>query len=157
MILILLAAVLLCACAVDENQRIDLTDDLERIGGALDLSTGLDEQFIIHYVNFDCSICFLEFEDWFSFLENLDKPKRKVLFIVYGEDKMLVEYSVLEQLKTTYSIYFDRDRNFFKQNKLGPDKAYQSFLINQSGEIIIKGNPLKLPTLKQKYIKALSE
>lgn len=143
----------LCSCGnnnishdikINTGKQIIFPDSLvNRLGN--EQNTGIR---IVSCINGNCPKCLHELKKW---IEMKDKYHLKLVFVIYTEDKVLLDYFIeKEDLKISY--FLDTTNCFILTNKLQSNNLFQTFILDNSNKTILIGNPLHNCELFRLYL-----
>ena len=103
----------------------------------------------------DCVVCEIAPNGWRKFIKELDSIANIPVFLVIHpkkdmEDKLRSQCSDLP-------MYFDVNDEFFNQNNFPEDKRFRCFLLDENNRVILIGNPVHNPKIKELYIRTICE
>jgi len=105
---------------------------------------------IVNYVNHDgCTPCRLNQTQWNLFINELDLKQVQVIFIVESDSTKLGE--------TNLPIYYDSSNVFYTLNHLPSDSRFHCFLLDENNRVVLIGNPVQNPKIKDLYIRTICE
>ena len=106
---------------------------------------------IVNYVNHNgCTPCRLNQTQWNLFINELDSLKQvQVIFIVESDSTKLGE--------TNLPIYYDSSNVFYTLNHLPSDSRFHCFLLDENNRVVLIGNPVQNPKIKDLYIRTICE
>ena len=99
-----------------------------------------------------CTDCRLNFYGWKLKMDEAkawNKPVDFVFILQPKEESELV--SLLKFNELGLAVYYDKNTDFIRQNRLSSDPLYQTFLINPENKIVLVGNPVSNKTLWNLY------
>jgi hypothetical protein len=128
---------------INTGKQIKFPDSLVNLLGN-EQNTGLR---IVSCINGNCPKCLNELKKW---MEIKDKYQYKLVFVIYTEDKVLLDYFIKkENLQISY--FLDNTNSFILSNELPSNPLLQTFLLDNSNKIRLIGNPLHNSSLFQFY------
>ncbi|MBR4264588.1 MAG: DUF1573 domain-containing protein [Bacteroidales bacterium] len=106
---------------------------------------------VVNYVNhFGCTPCRLHQTQWNLLISELDSLKQvQVVFIVESDSTKLGE--------TSLPIYYDSLNVFCTLNHLPEDERFHCFLLDENNRVVLIGNPVQNPKIKDLYIRTICE
>lgn len=113
---------------------------------------------IINYVDsIGCLSCKLQLLEWLDFIAEIDSISQKnVSFYFYFHPKQRKELiGILEQEEFVYPICIDDNDEINRINQFPKNKKFRTFLLNNENRIILIGNPMHSPQIKELYVKTI--
>lgn len=113
-----------------------------------------DYKILVYIDSVGCSSCKLQLPEWKKFITQLDSITDKdIQFIFILHPKEIREVKIQAKLnKFNYPLYFDKNNDFDKLNKFPTDISLQTFLLDKNNKVILLGNPIQNPKMKELYI-----
>lgn len=111
-------------------------------------------KIFIYMDSIGCSSCKLNFIGWKKFINQIDTlTNKKIQFIFALQPKDIREIKIHAKLNQfEYPLYFDKNHDFDKLNKFPSDISLQVFLLDQNNKVLLLGNPIMNPNIKELYI-----
>ncbi|MCQ2975509.1 MAG: DUF1573 domain-containing protein [Bacteroidales bacterium] len=115
---------------------------------------------IVNYIDtLGCISCKSQLPLWrnlISFLYNLDSTN--ISFLFYVHPKTLSDAKVLiGKDKFEYPVIFDLKDSLNKLNHFPSDERFHCFLLDENNRVILIGNPVQNPKIKELYIRTICE
>lgn len=110
---------------------------------------------ILSYVDsIGCSSCKLKLSDWNSFIMELNsKYKDQIDYLFYFHPKKTDNiYDLMWKNKFFHAIYVDANDSLNILNHFPEDERFHTFLLNENDEILVVGNPIANPYIKDLYL-----
>jgi hypothetical protein len=137
------------------NKKIELpqttVNDTDCINCTQGIFSDRKGYMIISIFDIGCSSCMETLDNWKEFTKLMNKRNVKVAFIIPPE--LMDMYNRQKQLFDGLTLYFDKKYRFIEANQISPDKALQTFLIDKTNKIVILGNPVINPGVRNIYLK----
>lgn len=134
----------------------NLKDDYQRLIGkklTLDcISHFPNTRFkIVNYQDRNgCTPCKLQPHKWYSIINELDSIGNIPVILIIESDSLKINESNLP-------IYYDANNSFFIANDLPSDSRFHCFLLDENNKVILIGNPVQNPKIKELYLRTISE
>lgn len=112
---------------------------------------------IINYIDSsDCVACNLYTLEWKFFMEEIESSSpHKVTLVVYVLPQEKDRTSDLKWILIgddfNYPVCFDKENNFARINQLPVEKMFHTFLLDADYKIVLVGNPITHPSIREKY------
>lgn len=165
-ILVLSFSLFSCNNYSKKQDMIDIVKDWSgkeiKFPPSFDISTYLksdnndlpDYKIFVYIDSVGCSSCKLQLPEWKNFITQLDSITDKdIQFIFILHPKEIREIKIQAKLnKFNYPLYFDKNNDFDKLNKFPSDISLQTFLLDKNNKVILLGNPVQNPKMKELYI-----
>ena len=103
----------------------------------------------------DCVVCEIAPNAWRKFIKDLEVFAKIPIFLFMHPNKELEN-----NLKIQFSdlpLYFDDNDGFYKLNHFSTDKRFHCFLLDENNKVILIGNPVKNPKIRELYIRTICE
>ena len=162
---LLLSLALFSSCRSRTHEvktHLNLPDNLKGMEYGKQLSTESLSLFaplkIIVLVNGGCSSCHSEIWLWENLVSKNDELKKvPIAFIIFGNN--FNPSNRLMNSKRLQQFFFFRDSKskILEENRIKPDKFFNSFLIDGENKIVIPGNPTSSKNMLEKYKAAILE
>lgn len=141
----------------NEKEIIFPTDYIDFISSNKELSvdSSLSNYKILIYIDsIGCSSCKLQLNEWKIFMKQVDSlTNNHVKFLFILHPKEIREIKVQAKInKFNYPLYFDKNDELNKLNKFPSDIAFHTFLLDRENKVILLGNPVSNPKIKELYI-----
>lgn len=113
-----------------------------------------DYKIFVYIDSIGCSSCKLQLHEWKKFITELNSTTNKeiqYIFILHPKD--IREIKIQAKInKFNHPLYFDKNNDFEKLNKFPSEASLQTFLLDQDNRVILLGNPILNPQIKELYI-----
>lgn len=113
------------------------------------------EYKIVSYTDsIGCTSCKLRLSDWKEFIKHLDSvsaQKIPVLFFLHPLNNREMKL-ILKQNNFEHPVCLDKKDEFNKLNTLPHDLKFQTFLLDKFNRVVVIGNPVLNPNIKELYI-----
>lgn len=113
---------------------------------------------IVTYVDSTgCTACRMKLNEWDKFIneiKGIDDVEINFVLIIGTKDK----YQVTDILKINsfdHPVIIDTEFGFSKLNKISEDVKLHTFLLDKDNNVVIVGNPINNPKMKELYYKLL--
>lgn len=113
---------------------------------------------IVTYVDSaGCTACRMKLNEWDEFineLKGIDDVEINFVLIIGAKDK----YKITDILKTNsfdHPVIIDTEFDFSKFNKISEDVKLHTFLLDDDNNVVIVGNPINNPKIKELYYRLL--
>ena len=113
---------------------------------------------IVTYVDSTgCLSCKLQLLEWMDFISEIDSiTRKKVSFYFYfhpKQKKYLI--TLLKQEGFIFPVCIDTKDEFNQLNQFPENGKFRTFLLNNKNRIILIGNPMHSPQIKELYVKTI--
>lgn len=117
----------------------------------------IHEQIMVHYFNGNCSSCIVGIVEHEGYTEAFSNDNRLgLLFITRSNtDTAVLNFYLIDKMHFKHPVLYDEQNLFHKWNRKYIDKGINTFLINNSGKVLVAGNPLLSEDIDNKYRKRL--
>lgn len=142
-----------------EGQTIVLGDSLQWVKGKDEYANYYNNSNngfkLITYIDGDCGVCMQELIFWLEFIQKLKENEVEINFMpfIHGIKKEII-VDKLKRLEIGYYWIYADDDCYVKRYNFRP-KLFHTFLLNTENKIILIGNPVLNPALKDLYIKTI--
>jgi len=101
-----------------------------------------------------CTSCKLQLPRWIEFMEELEsKTKDNVPFVFVFHPKSAKELRHTLRLHGfNHPVFFDEKDDFNALNRFPDDMMFQTFLLDKDNKVVVLGNPVLNPQVKELYI-----
>ena len=103
----------------------------------------------------DCVVCEIAPNGWRKFIKELDSIAKISVCLIMHPNKDMEEK--LKNQCGDLPLFFDNDDVFFNQNNFSDDKRFRCFLLDENNRVILIGNPVHNPKIKDLYIRTICE
>jgi len=108
-------------------------------------------KLIVYLDSSSCTECRIRgLLNWHHFIDSIKNEKLKMVF-VFNSDNIVYIKKILAIYEFKLPYFIDFENEFKKNNFLPEDPFYHTFLVNHDS-VLIAGNPLFNPKLKELYI-----
>lgn len=115
---------------------------------------------IVSYIDsYGCVACKLKMYLWEDLLKEIEVASNKkvlLLFIIDSNSKNDVKF-ILRDSQFNYPVCFDDNGLFDKFNDFPDNYELQTYLLNESNDILIVGNPILNKSIKNLYLNMISK
>lgn len=112
---------------------------------------------IVVYIDGTCSVCLSELSFWREFIEEVSNNGLDCKFLIYIYTKDIETMrDYLTLVNFHYPVIIDLKSQLPQKNTLF-DKRFQVFLLNESNEVILIGNPTMNHDLRNTYINVIKD
>jgi len=115
---------------------------------------------IITYTSAEgCVGCQLKLNEWERFIEEINTiSNHNILVVKYLTPKRRNEaFFEIKQANYKYPVCIDINGEIENVNHFPSEKAFRSFLLDENNKVIIIGDPLQFPSIKDLYIRTICE
>lgn len=121
----------------------------------------LNKKFkLVTYIDsIGCIACKLKMHLWKDLIkefENVSQNNISFVFIINSKDNKEINY-ILEESEFEYPVCFDKNDLFNKTNNFPKNIELQTFLLDKDNNVILVGNPLFSISIKNLYLRQISE
>ncbi|MDD2595860.1 MAG: hypothetical protein PHD11_08625 [Bacteroidales bacterium] len=112
---------------------------------------------VVLYIDGDCSTCLLKIGFWKEFVSEMNKQKLfdfSVVVYAFSSFEENMRSYLKEEWNGLYQWQFDKNKSFITKNELY-DIRLQTVLLDADNNVILIGDPLLNPTLRQLYSKTI--
>ena len=105
-----------------------------------------------------CTSCKLQLPRWKDLISEVDSlTDGSVPFLFYFHPKDLEELKYLTRREGfVYPVCFDEKDDFNRLNRFPGEMMFQTFLLDKENEVVVIGNPVLSPQVKELYLKVLT-
>lgn len=103
----------------------------------------------------DCVVCEIAPNGWRKFIKELDSIAKIPVFLILHPKKKMEDN--LRNQCSDLPMYFDVNDDFFNKNNFPEDKRFRCFLLDENNHVILIGNPVHNPKIKDLYIRTICE
>ena len=103
----------------------------------------------------DCVVCEIAPNGWRKFKKELDSIAKIPIYLIIHPKKEMEEK--LRNQCSDLPLFYDMNDEFFNQNKLSDDKRFRCFLLDEYNRVILIGNPVHNPKIKDLYIRTICD
>lgn len=173
-VLLLLALFFLFSCKKDNTKelseqinqwmgkKIEYPDDMLFMKLAKDTVAfpfaNSDHKVLVYVDSTGCTSCKLQLRKWKDFMVQADSLRNKTisyLFIFQTKDQKELQY-LLKRDDFNYPVVIDIDNSFNKRNNLPENSIFHTLLLDKDNKVVLIGNPIHNPSVKDLYIQVLS-
>lgn len=106
-----------------------------------------------------CQSCNLHFPEWKNMIKSIDSISNgqvnTKIFIVPKQSSNVM--TMLENYNFTYPVCIDLADSLNKLNHFPADERFHCFLLDENNRVILIGNPVQNPKIKELYIRTICE
>ena len=113
-----------------------------------------DYKVVTYVDSAGCTSCKLQLPRWIEFMEELEsKTKDNVPFVFVFHPKSAKELRHTLRLHGfNHPVFFDEKDDFNALNRFPDDMMFQTFLLDKDNKVVVLGNPVLNPLVKELYI-----
>ena len=113
-----------------------------------------DYKVVTYVDSAGCTSCKLQLPRWIEFMEELEsKTKDNVPFVFVFHPKSAKELRHTLRLHGfNHPVFFDEKDDFNALNRFPDDMMFQTFLLDKDNKVVVIGNPVLNPQVKELYI-----
>ena len=113
-----------------------------------------DYKVVTYVDSVGCTSCKLQLPRWIEFMEELEsKTKDNVPFVFVFHPKSAKELRHTLRLHGfNHPVFFDEKDDFNALNRFPDDMMFQTFLLDKDNKVVVLGNPVLNPQVKELYI-----
>ena len=117
-----------------------------------------DYKIVTYVDSIGCTSCKFQLHRWKELIMESDSiTNRKISFLFFSHLKDIKELCYLTQRDTfTYPICFDEKDEFNALNRFPSDMTFQTFLLDRDNKVMVIGNPVFDPQIKELYLNKLT-
>ena len=171
---IALLAIMLIACSCAKNAQHKLShiyrellnkqilfhEDAAFVNSDLDtIKYSLNRKIkIVNYVDsIGCLGCRLRLSDWNTFMDDFKDYDDLQLITIINPRKISEAQYVIQRDSFWFPVCIDLENIFFRLNKLPHDNLFHCFLLDENNRIVLIGNPVQNPQIRDLYIRTICE
>ncbi|MCD8176333.1 MAG: hypothetical protein LUE98_02455, partial [Tannerellaceae bacterium] len=125
----------------------------------VDFELGNTEYKILVYVDsIGCTSCKLQLDKWKDFIAEIDTIKDSsvpILFFLQSPNTNEIK-QILKRERFDYPVCIDIADKLNRLNHFSPQAGFQTFLLDKNNKILIIGNPVYNPAIKNLYLNQIS-
>lgn len=143
-----------------KDKQIVFCDDMLFVNVEMDtVSVELDcKMKIVHFVDSTgCLSCNLKLADWNRFMKPYEGCNDLKLITIINPRKITEAQYVIQRDSFEHPICIDLKNDFFKSNNMPIANAFHCFLLDENNRVVLIGNPVQNPKIRELYIKTISE
>ena len=109
---------------------------------------------IVNFLDGNCTTCLLKINYWKEFTNEMNSQGCSIPIVIYAYSSLEEDMRVyLNRECTSINFYwqFDKDKSFISENELY-DLRLQTVLLDAYNNVILIGDPLLNPTLRELYM-----
>lgn len=123
-----------------KNAEIRHFSEIEKVKGINEINSKNGYK-VIKLITTDCAACFLEMEDWTSFITSKKlNSELEIYFIATGKRNDYFDY-VMKNYNYPFTIYIDEKNSFVDLNYLN-SYSRETFLLDSENRISLIGSPV---------------
>lgn len=113
---------------------------------------------LIYIDSVGCTSCKLQLSRWKELMMYTDSLTNEAVSYVFIFQSSNIEEvaSIIKTSHFDHPVYLDRNADFFKLNTLPDNSIFHTFLLDKNNKVLVIGNPIINPTIKDLYIKEIS-
>ncbi|ROT19287.1 DUF1573 domain-containing protein [Muribaculaceae bacterium Isolate-113 (HZI)] len=118
-----------------------------------------DFKIVTYIDSTGCTACRMKLNEWDKFineLKGIDDVEINFVLIIDSKDK----YKITDILKTNsfdHPVIIDTEFGFSKLNEISENVKLHTFLLDDDNKVVIVGNPINNPKIKELYYKLLKQ
>lgn len=148
------------------QKRILLADNMvftRLVKDTIDNNLNTNCKILFYVDSLGCTICKMKMYEWASFITEITNivQDRVSFVLVINPDK---QKNTLRELRSSliasrfdYPIWLDMNDSLNKLNHFPPDERFHCFLLDSANRVILIGNPVQNPKIKELYIRTICE
>lgn len=113
---------------------------------------------LIYIDSVGCTRCKLQLNRWKElkvYTDSLTNGSLSYVFIFQSSDTEKIK-AIGKADHFDHPVYLDRNADFVKLNPLPDNSSFHTFLLDKDNKVLVIGNPVLNPTVKDLYIKEIS-
>lgn len=113
---------------------------------------------LIYIDSVGCTSCKLQLSRWkelMAYTDSLTNGSLPYVFIFQSSDSKKIK-GVTKLDHFDHPVYLDRNADFVKLNPLPDNSSFHTFLLDKNNKVLVIGNPVLNPTVKDLYVKEIS-
>ena len=117
------------------------------------------EYKVVSYVDsIGCVSCKLQLANWAAFIHEVDSlTNRSVPFILCMDMPDVGEMRrIVKKFDFQYPVFLDEMGTFYALNHFPVDMSFQTFLLDKDNKVVVIGNPIHNPLIKDLYLEKLT-
>lgn len=117
-----------------------------------------DYKVLVYVDSSGCTSCKLQLRRWKDFMAQTDSLRNKTisyLFVFQTKDQKELQY-LLKKDDFNNPVVMDIDNSFNKRNNLPENSIFQTMLLDKDNKVVLIGNPIQNPSVKDLYMQFLS-
>lgn len=116
----------------------------------------IHKQIMVHYFNGSCSHCIAGLVEYEQYIESFSNDNQiGLLFVAQTTDTVLLNFYLIDKMHFKPVVLYDEQNLFYIWNRKYIDKGINTFLINNSGKVLVAGDPLQNKDIEKKYRRRL--
>ena len=114
---------------------------------------------LVTRINGNCHICIYELDQWKQeLIKKFGDKNVQFIFYLYTDNYKDFRNNLYYKISGTYPLLIDTTNAFIRDNDLPQmDKRFHTFLLNKQNEVLLVGNPLFSPKIKNLYLKEINK
>lgn len=167
---------LLCSCKKYTNKYQKLVDEWHGkeiifpdympftiyANDTVNYSVDGDLKILLYIDAVGCTSCKMRISEWKLFISQIDSISNNsipFIFIMRPKDTNNNDYirSFLKKNFFNKPVYIDNDNIMNNKNHFPTEIQLQTFLLDRENKVILMGNPIYNPEIKQLYLKVIKE
>lgn len=106
-----------------------------------------------------CIGCQLRLNEWNKFNKEIFSYTKDQLLVlkIIAPNRASEAFFELKSANYEYPVWIDLDDKFNKSNQLPEDKAFRCFLLDEKNRVLLIGDPISYPNIKELYIRTICE
>ena len=154
----LLLILLVCGCSFENNVRDKYNQWIGReVIIPSDAPSGL--KIMLFVGKGDCYRCQLQLHSWRNFISeirNRAKQNISLVMCIQTTDTATI-YKIAAEEQYDIPLYFDQNGDIDKRNNFDLDYNFRCFLLDENNRVVLIGNPVQNPKIKDLYIRTICE
>lgn len=117
-----------------------------------------EAKIVIYTDSTGCTPCRMKLDKWQLFISEINEISSSINFVFIYFPKNIVALD-REFMFSEFSeiVYYDIKGKFAKENNLPKDYQFHTFLLGNDNEIILVGNPIHNPKIKELYLREIGK
>ena len=145
-----------------QGRKIEIPDSITFVKDIFDtVNINLTKCYKVFSYNdsLGCLNCNLMLSRWNPFIKTIDSLSHgKIKFInVVGIKNIDMLKHIVYTNMFHYPLCIDRDDDICKTNNLSTDYKFRTFLLDENNRVVLIGNPVQNPKIKDLYIRTICE
>ena len=114
-----------------------------------------DYKVLVYVDSVGCTSCKLQLDRWKKVINEMTEETGKdIPFLFFFHPKDMKELRYLTRRDSfTYPVCFDEDDELNDLNRFPSDMTFQTFLLDKDNKLVLVGNPVHNPKVKELYLK----
>ena len=141
------------------DKQIEFPDDICFISNCTDTVdvdlTSYPYKIVLYIDSVGCTSCKMQLKQYAEYINILP---HEVIFLIFVHPRRVQDvYYTIKRDSFPYPLCIDRTDEFNRLNHLPDDERFRCFLLDENNRVVLIGNPVQNPKIKELYIKTICE